>query len=128
MSYTIELLPHQSVIIVTLARDFDNETELPIYWSELSNLFEDVLEPTHVITDVREYPVSVNDLIIGTKISMRLRNPYKHENCAMNVLVTNSELIKASVNAFMSVGLAKHLMAAQSVDEALQMIPSYSPT
>jgi len=124
MSYTIERLKNPQAYLVTLNEDFSFEGEYHEYHDTLVKALNREAMPVNVIVDMLKVTTLFEDLLTATKDNMsgEHSNPFVLPNVKSVIAVTNSGLIKLSIDGFIEFGIVKNLKAVDSVDEALRHV------
>lgn len=123
MSYTIERLNNHPALVICMNDDFQIPDDIIAYTREAGELLEHEDEPVTVIADLLNYTLSVNDLLSSTKLSMNEEhNLGKHAKVKKVILVTESTLLKKSLDGFGKLGVMNDVQAVKSIEEALALI------
>ena len=94
MSYSIEKLPDDPIIITTMFEDFSMDQSEP-FLDELIDLFDSLVEPVYLIADVDRYTFSVQDMLVALNVAVQgSRAIMHHPNLAGTVVVTSSKMMK----------------------------------
>src|SRR5688572_14160281 len=103
MSYRIERHSKYPALVATLNADFDVATELAPHLTELISMLDKEKTPVTIVSDARQISISFEDLLEGTKFLMNEGpkvNPANHAKTRQYVIISNSALIKLSLNGF----------------------------
>lgn len=123
MSYTIERKNNPAHYLVTMPEDFNLDTDLVAYFRELARDIKNEAKPLSVVLDMLNYSVSLNDLLSATKDLMDIdENPYQHPNAKQLIIVTDSKMIKMSMDGFRKFGIVKKFHAVDSLNEAMRLV------
>jgi hypothetical protein len=126
MSYTIEKLPGDPIIVATTGEDFSISTEIDPLNVDLLKLLDAATEPIYYIVDVRTISISVSDAIYAATAVARTENaPFRHPNMKHVIIVTESNLAKLSAKGLDS-DVFGHLKVTvvESPDEAFAYVRS----
>ena len=95
MSYTIEKLPGEPIIIVTTHPDFDAEAEYPLVRKEVAELLSRQPAPVFYIMDYTHLSAGLDEIMIVA--SGRTRQPdanLRHPNVWQAIVVTNQDILR----------------------------------
>ncbi|MEL6524096.1 MAG: hypothetical protein AAFQ07_00165 [Chloroflexota bacterium] len=123
MSYKIEHQLDQSTIIITYLGEFD-EDAIRKSLNELYQLLNNVEAPVSIIADYSQYEFGFNELLSGTSLARNLKNPFTHHNCQKLIMVSESNLLKASLKGFQQFGLVNDIKIVTSINAALEISSS----
>ena len=103
MSYSVEQLPGEPIIIATMHDDFSMD-EYGRYVEDVTALVDSLMEPMYVITVVNKNGFSFQELLEGTNISMRGSNLslHNHPLVAGMIVVTDNKLLKLALKGMNS--------------------------
>lgn len=124
-TYSVERLSHPSSYLVRYTADFHGEEATLSVYQELSNLLDTEFEPISIIFDLSQLDITVNDLMVSSKILTQSKdlNPVNHPMAQQSILITNSSMIRLSIEGFRKFGgVVKDMRAVSSLDEALQLL------
>lgn len=94
LSYTIEKLPDEPIVIQTIRSD-DTVVEAPDSIDTMSELLEAQGEPVFLIYDVSGATFTLDDILAGSNQASRSEKPIlKHPKIREIIVVSASELIK----------------------------------
>jgi hypothetical protein len=100
MSYTIEQLPGEPIVLVTFANPFDIRTDIPLFVEELRAIFDASPEPLIDITDTRGLKIAFGDIVAGMAMLTRgTMSVLNHPNVARYIIVADSDLIRVAGQA-----------------------------
>ncbi len=94
MSYILEILPNQPVILQTFHSDF-NTSEWADSAAELVRLLNNLHEPVYCIFDMTQIPMGLDNVISAANRVTRGSEPvFHHARIQEIVLVSNDALVK----------------------------------
>jgi hypothetical protein len=94
MSYTIEKLPNEPIIVQVLNEDYTFGNEAAPSMAELTKLLDAQPEPVWLIMDMSAISLSLDDAIQAASMSTQQFKLLKHRNAQESILVSDSRLIK----------------------------------
>ncbi len=94
MSYTVEKLPNEPIILDILNADYNRATDANSHLEELLNLLEAQRTPVYLIFDISEVAFSLDDIMQGIKLATKQYQVFKHSNIRENIFVTDSRFMK----------------------------------
>ena len=123
MSYSIEKLPGEPVILTIMGEDFSME-EHEEFLGELIALFDSQPEPVYLIADVENYTFSLQDLLIAVNKAARGGAAILHHpNLAGTLTVSTSKLMRLSAKGVKSDTFGNvHAEIFNTVEEALTYV------
>ncbi|GAB5491513.1 MAG: hypothetical protein Phog2KO_17280 [Phototrophicaceae bacterium] len=123
MSYQIERLEHHPALLIKFNQDFVVPNDILAYMIEAKVILEQEPEPISILLDLTDYNLSLDNLLHGTKISMKPENNIaKQVNVKQIIAITDSKIIVRSLDGFMSLGLGDNIIGVSSLDEALEKL------
>ena len=103
MSYSIEKLPGDPVIIGMFSDGFSVANHLEPFLDELKGLLDDQAEPVYYVVILDGLSLSLEDLLVSTNVSSRGDNPaLHHPNLRGTIAVTDSKMIKLAAKGMNS--------------------------
>lgn len=123
MSYTLEK-QSDSIIILTISEDYDASAEAGKFFNEINDILDNETSPVNLILDVLEYKLTFEELLSSTRNAMNLKSPFAHKMVKQTILVTSSNLMKASIKGFQRFGIAGKSKVVASLDEAMAFAKS----
>ena len=124
MSYSVEKLPGEPIVVSTMLDDFSVADHLPGMIDELSALFDSQPEPVYYISDVGHLSLNLEDILFGSTATARGQNPVLHHpNIKRTILVTSSKMIKLAVKGMNSEVFGNiRIDLFETVDEAFAYV------
>jgi hypothetical protein len=131
MSYSSHQLSGEPILLVTLYADFDLATEAAGIEAERIALLEAAQEPLHVILDVSQVELSLDDIIKASNMLVRgaslapssEQNGYSlfsHANLRQFIVVSNNRMVHMAAKGMNHpVFGSQNVAAFTSVEEAL---------
>ena len=121
MSYIVEMLPDEPILISTLHADFDFSTEAQSSTEDALALLEKVSEPVYYIADSSKVRFSFDDTIEGSNMAARGDNPlFHHPNVKQVLLVVGDVMQEMSAKGLQSDIFGNvNVKTFASMDEAL---------
>ena len=93
MPSTIEKLPNEPIVILTLSEDYDWATEAAADDHEISALFDSLDQPVYYIMDTSAFNPDLSTIIQSTNQAARGEAPiFRHPNICGVIMVTQSDL------------------------------------
>ena len=123
MSYRVEKLPDEPIVLATLNKDFS--------MSMFDNLVNDVYEildqlneSIYYISDVRHITLSWDNLLKGVSMVSRGKNPLlQHPRIIENLAVTNSKMLRMLAKGMQHPVFGNvSIQAFDSLDDAIEYI------
>ena len=122
LSYTIKVLPNEPIVIVDIS-NFDTNEDLQPYLAEIGEIFDNLVEPTHLITDARHIKINFSGLLAGLEKFVHGDNLFNHPNAGRMILVTEEKLLTMGAKAFGTNEDGEFLIEIyETLDEALSML------
>jgi hypothetical protein len=94
MSYSIEKLPNEPIIVQILNEDYTFGGEASPSMKELTQLLDAQPEPIWLIMDMSAVTLSLDDAIQAASMATEQHKLLKHRNTRESILVTDKRLIK----------------------------------
>ncbi len=126
MSFKVELLSGEPIILNTWYADFDFANEEPMAKSDIKQLLDRANGPTHLINNWLAFSHSLEELMVGASGTTRGDNPlFHHPNIGKIVFVTTSATMKTAAEGMASEQWGKVQIATfETLDEALDYVRS----
>jgi hypothetical protein len=100
MSYSIEKLSTNPIVILTANVDAAPQPDLAAVYAQLKMILDQSTEPLTIIQDVRRVEnVDLDTIIRNASDSLAF---YKHPHMGMSIIVTSSEIFKAAAEGLNS--------------------------
>jgi hypothetical protein len=94
MSYTIEKLPNEPIILQVLNADYTFGAEASPSMLELMTLLDAQRERVYLIMDMSEVSLNLDDAIQAASMSTQQHKLLTHPNTIESILVSDSRLMK----------------------------------
>ena len=124
MSFSVETLPGEPIIVSTVYEDFSISDHIEEYMDQLVSMLDSQSEPVYYISDVGHLTLNLDDLVISTNASARGNKALLHHpNIRGTVIVTNSRLFKLAVKGLDSDIFGNvHIDVFETIGEALAFV------
>lgn len=124
MSYSIEKLEGEPIIINRWEVDFDDKVELPLVVKEIRELLDKATEPTHLISDRTVYKPTVETGSAGAQAAGRGPNPlFHHPNIGKIAFVTTDKITELIAKGMKSNTYgAVHIEICETMEDALAYV------
>ena len=104
MAYSLEKLPNEPIIIVSIGGDFDVANDWELLMKELNALLNAQHEPAFYVTDARHAELGMDDIVAIANLSARGSKPLlKHANIRETLVVTTSTFLKMAAKGLSNV-------------------------
>ncbi len=121
MSFHVEQLDEEPIILITLSSDFDPYTEGDSLTDQILSLLDQQPEPVYYITDFSNIRLSLEQLLYVASFVARGEKPVLHHpkiRCA--ILVTSDAMLSMSAQGLDSAVFGNvHMEVFSSLDDAL---------
>jgi len=102
MALTVEMLPGESILILTMSKDFDYAAEGASGMNEILSILDQQTQPIIYIIDMLEVKFSLEDVISAATLPARQTALFHHHNVLEGVIVTQSRLIELATRGMNS--------------------------
>ena len=125
MSYTIERFDNPRHYRVKINEDFDAGNDIKQYFEDLCSRLDLESTPITSIVDIMDIRFSVNALLQSTKDLQALKvNPAQHPMSEHLILISNSPMMRLSIDGFRKFGIVKTVHIVETLGEALTLLAS----
>ncbi|MEO0598529.1 MAG: hypothetical protein AAF126_20645 [Chloroflexota bacterium] len=122
-AYYIERLTEPEAYLITLHTVFDPATDMQTYFEELSARLDEETAPITSIVDIRDLTFTFTDLLGTTRDLQNMKvNPTRHRMSKKFIVVSESKLMKASMDGFRRFGIFRDAQIVLTVEDALRVI------
>lgn len=130
MSYKVEALPREPIILVTLSAQSLIMEDMAKSGVEVRALLDQAAEPSFFIMDMSELSVSLDDVIVGANRGARSEQPLSHHpNLREMLFVSRSSMIKLAIKGLNTVTFGNlNARVFDSLDDALAYARSQEAT
>jgi len=94
MSYTLEKLPNEPIILDILNADYNRAADAQPHLNDLFALLEVQPTPVFLIFDISEVTFSFDDILQGIKLATKQYQVFKHPKIQENIFVTSARFMK----------------------------------
>ncbi len=103
MSHTVEKLPDEPIVVITIYEDFEFAKENLEIYAEAIALIESHHEPIIFIANMLDANLNLNTLVSGTNFASRgIGALFHHPNVQQVIFVTTSKLVNLAANGLNS--------------------------
>ena len=99
MSFTIEKLPGEPIVLLTTHKDIDISHETSQIIEQAVELFDSLDEPVFYIVDMTHSSVDLEDLLVGAS-AVLVQKYINHPNMREMMIVSSDEAVHLSVQGF----------------------------
>ena len=120
MSFKVEKLPNEPVILFTIFEDYDLLSEIGTAHQMVENLLEAQTAPVFLVHEIKA-PVSLEELIVGANPESHGRKPvWQHPNVRKFIVITTNAAMLAAAEGMGSEAFGNiNIMVVGTLDEAL---------
>ena len=121
MTFTIELLPDEPIMLLTFSEDFKVGQHIAASDDATRALLDTVNEPVFNVLDLRKVSMSFDDIMLGSNTGARSSNPiWKDPRIRETLFVSNMSLVNIAVKGLRSATFNNiKAQAFSSVEDAL---------
>lgn len=121
MSYTIESLPGEAIVLIRIDPSDHSPESAQKFAQELTTLLDAQTTPVYLINIMPAgYSFDMTDLLEGTRLIRAQTEVYRHANVAGLVAVTRDETLKAAYQGLSHEAFGGlYVTACDTLDEAL---------
>lgn len=119
--YEFKTLPGEPIVVGTLFDSFSYQDDIQTVLDELTALLDAASEPIIYVNDLREFGMSMNDVIdVSSRVARGANAVLHHPNLKAYVIVTQKELFRLAARGLNSpiFGFTE-ISAFDTLDEAL---------
>jgi hypothetical protein len=122
MPTVFKKLENESVVVVTLPKEYNLTTELPVQLPKYLSLLDAATEPLYWIVDARNSPLSVEEIVFGASLVARGEHPlYHHRNIRQVIYVTSNKIMRLAAEGMQGDAFGHvNIKLFDDLDEALQ--------
>jgi hypothetical protein len=124
MSYKIETLTGEPVILLILTQDAAISEDMPKSGAEIRTLLDQASEPMFFIMDMSAMQISLDDLILGSNLGARGEQPLtRHPHLKEMLFVSSSKMVKLGLKGLNTLAFGNmKVKAFDTLDEALAYV------
>ncbi|MBN1201664.1 MAG: hypothetical protein JXJ20_07410 [Anaerolineae bacterium] len=102
MTYRVEKLPDEPIVLLTLAPGYDLETDFPHSYADTMAILDSVSEPVFYVNDFSAVQFDMNVLIQGASKTAGQRGTYHHPNVKEVIIISPNIAVQMSAQGLKS--------------------------
>jgi hypothetical protein len=119
-SYTVEKVPDAPAILVVVRQNWSTATDAPAVLSKVEAMLDASDEPLYYMSDVREAPFNIADIIQIANIVKQARRVLQHPNLKGIIAISPLKLIELAAKGMSSDAFGNiDVRVLETVEEAL---------
>jgi len=124
MSYTIQLLNEEGILLGRWNEDFSFQDEIRVYNDEMYSLLESLTAPVYFVHEFANPGLSMQDIMKGASIATREeKSTFQHPMIKQIIFVTTSKVMKVAAKGLNTMSFGNIEVAVfDTVDEALAFV------
>lgn len=121
MTYTIEKLPNEPILLQTFNPGFSMIKDGPASIEDATRLLDSLDEPVFFINDMSHSTPSFEEVLHGSNMTARQTQLFKHPMIRETIIVTSSSLMTLAVKGMNSATFGNlQMKVTRTLDEALE--------